>query len=45
MNELPSSTSAASAQLSAQRLNNGVALIKSFGGGWHREPAVLAFIR
>ena len=35
----------ASAQLSAQRLNNGVALIKSLGGGWHREPAVLAYVR
>ena len=29
----------AAAQLAAQRLNNGVALIKSLGGGWHREPA------
>ena len=32
----------ASAQLAAQRLTNGVALIKSLGGGWHRESAALA---
>jgi outer membrane protein TolC len=31
-----------SAQLAAQRLTNGVALINSPGGGWRRAPATLA---
>jgi multidrug efflux system outer membrane protein len=35
----------AGAQLSAQRLNNSVKLIKALGGGWHPAPAVLASIR
>lgn len=32
-------TERARAQLAAQRLNAGVALIKALGGGWHNTPA------
>jgi outer membrane protein, multidrug efflux system len=38
-------TERASAQLTAQRLNSSVALIKSLGGGWTNSAAVVALAR